>query len=230
MHGARRPGREWENHPCPTSLRPSGSCGKPYKKMLRRPPCVEEGIGGRENDRSPAEEDELGPQMEPRIGRLLGGEVPRRYGGRTGLIALRRFLAQKLLSRCRKVDDSGPGHVQNLCRTDPPDPAAGPRMGVAVQHEPWDVGANPLAQPVEALVRAVARLVVDPGGRRVADEHVGGREPACKPRRLLLRVLVRPVAVADATLEARERHAVELDPPQMQVLIPSAAITPSWLP
>ena len=88
---------------------------------------------------------------------------------------------------------------------------------MAVQDEPRDVGANPLAQPVEALVRAVAGLVVDPGGRRVADEHVGGREPARKVRRLLLRVLVRPVAVADAALEPRERHTVELDPPEMQV-------------
>jgi hypothetical protein len=66
--------------------------------MLRRPPCVEEGIeGSAQNDLVPAEEDELRPQMEPPVEQLLARELPGRCPGRTDHTALRRFLAQKLL-------------------------------------------------------------------------------------------------------------------------------------
>ena len=57
-----------------------------------------------------------------------------------------------------------------------------------VEQVPGPVAVEPVAQPVEADVRGIVRVVVDAGRRAVGDEHVGGRQLAGELARLALAV------------------------------------------
>src|SRR6202008_4528880 len=79
---------------------------------------------------------------------------------------------------------------------------------------------DPPAQALEADVRGVVGVVVDPERRAVAEQHVGRREPPGELARLALAVLVRgALAVAHAALEAGDGDAAaELGAAQVHVL------------
>src|SRR3954452_18064879 len=115
MHGALRRGPGSDDHPCPPSLDLRGACGKPYKKMLRRPPCVEEGIGGPAQDdlwargggRAEAADGATGSRV------TLAPRTIRAIRRRTSLIAMRGFLAQKVYAGARTSTIRAP----DTCRT-----------------------------------------------------------------------------------------------------------------
>ena len=225
-HGARRRGRERELRPSPDHSAAGTAKRQPVQFMTIHAPTPRS-RGGRWGagayDPDAAEEERCRAEAQRR-------EVPSGGGGHNEPEpGMQQFLARN--SSIRAARSARPRHwttrVWPACRTPPP----GRGCVWPCRTSRGDVLGDPVAQPVEALVRAIAGLVVDPGGRRVADEHVGGRSARASARRLLLRVLVRPVAVADAALEARERHASELDPAQMQVGDPERGhVAPSWLP
>ena len=108
------------------------------------------------------------------------------------------------------------------------------RRRVAVEVQPRRRAQVVVAQAVEALVRAVVGLLVDAARRRVADQDVGGRQPAGQPRGLPLGVLERRAArVLHAALEAGERDAADASPRArcMLVVLAASRYRPSsWLP
>src|SRR5215216_5136524 len=74
-----------------------------------------------------------------------------------------------------EFDDARAVDVDDPRVAEPVDERAGIRVRVTVQQKPRAVLENPLAQPGEADVRGVVRVVVDAERRAVADDDVGGR-------------------------------------------------------
>jgi hypothetical protein len=112
----------------------------------------------------------------------------------------------------------GAADPDHLGLPEPLDLTAGIGRGVPVEQIPGPVAVNPAAQRAEAGMGGVVRLVVHAPRRAVAEQHVGRRQPLDEHVGLLLRVLVGPLAVADAALEAGEAPAADLQPRQVQVL------------